>query len=920
MPSLLENEQDTFHKNCLSCELSKTIVYKNFNNLYFNCSLNTSLLKNYDRIDVKQLFIFKADKLKFYKYNLSSWVLLIPKTLQNFANDIAISHIDTITSITNSNDDKSFEVVLEYLNAFNDSNYGLEILDHDYKLVKHNDKRTKQFPLSRTVFDILREFEGKDYLDLKINDLNKGKVVFFKSLYYKETKSHFKISSTPVMSNKNEVGYFVNFIENISLQKEIENNLLNTNMIIDEGLLIHQNLSIIYANEALVKLTGYDKLDDIKNKKIFDFIAPEYHQLVKEKLSSKKIEKYQITGIKKDGTRFPLEIKSVLNDLNDVNTRTVSIRDITDLKENLIQLKQKNKKLNFIYNNISDVISIHSFDSTVLYASPSLINLTGYTLSQVKGNKAFERIKLEYFQNIKSSISDLYNNENPITIRYKFKHAKGHYLWLESNINFINYNEEGLKSDKAFLCVTKNVEKEIKKENDLKHEFSLLNLLCEISKNFIEYDFEQHQTIIQKSLNLIGKYAKSDRAYIIDFDFEKHTLSNSYEWVNKDISEEINNTQNIDLDSIPAITDKLYSGEIYNITNTSILPDSYLKSIFIDQDIKSILNIPLMLNNKCIGIVGFDQVNSTRNFQDYEIDLLIIYAQMLVNFRERDKVVKSLVDKNNELNDAHQHLKLVNNKLNSALEEANKSQELEKSLIDLRNNQESILVREKLASIGVLTAGVAHEINNPLNFIKGGIVALENFIKDKSENLKHETDPYFEMINSGINRTTKIVKSLNRFNRSNTQMNELCDINSIIDNCIVILTNKLKHKIEIIKNYSDDIVIKGNEGQLHQMFTNILSNSEQAIIDKGYIKITTKATDKKIFISIKDSGVGINKNQLNRIFEPFYTTKQPGKGTGLGLSIVYNIIKEHKGDIELKSKENIGTNLEITFNKANDGI
>ena len=104
------------------------------------------------------------------------------------------------------------------------------------------------------------------------------------------------------------------------------------------------------------------------------------------------------------------------------------------------------------------------------------------------------------------------------------------------------------------------------------------------------------------------------------------------------------------------------------------------------------------------------------------------------------------------------------------------------------------------------------------------------------------------------------------------------------------------------------------------MFTNILSNSEQAVIDKGYIKITTKSKDKKVLISIKDSGIGISKESVNRIFEPFYTTKQPGKGTGLGLSIVYNIIKEHKGNIELKSKENIGTNLEITFNKANNGI
>lgn len=383
MSSLLDNDQTiALDENILNCELSKTITYKNFKILFFNYRLNNVLIENHVGFDLKQLFIFKAENLKFYKHNSSSWVLLIPDALQNFAYEIAISHIDTITNIK-SNDDRSFEVVLEYLNAFNDSTYGLEILDHNFKLVKHNVIRSKQLTLSKTVFDILREFEGEHYLDSKIDDLKKGKVVFFRSLYFKESKSHFKFSTTPVMSAKNEVSYFVNFKENITLQKEIENNLLSTNMVMDEGLLIHQNLSIIYANKALVKLTGYDELEHIKNKNIFDFIAPDYHELVNEKISSKKIEKYQIIGIKKDGTRFPLEIKSVLNDLNDVNTRIVSIRDISDLKENLDQLKQKNNKLNFIHDNISDVISIHSFDSAVLYATPSLLNLTGYTLSQV---------------------------------------------------------------------------------------------------------------------------------------------------------------------------------------------------------------------------------------------------------------------------------------------------------------------------------------------------------------------------------------------------------------------------------------------------------------------------------------------------------------------------------------------------------
>lgn len=912
--SLNNDLRQVIQDQCLEKTPLDTFNYLDFTVYVFDISVDISLIDEHSNSN--SLYVFLSEKLEIKKLDNTIWILSIPESFYSQVRPLTKSYVNTIKNSYSDNDySKSFSVVLEYLNAFSESTYGVEILDYNQKLIKYNNSRAELFPLNITIFDIIRKYAGQAYFESKITD-STTKVVFFKSIYDNESKLHFRFSTTPVVNSNNKIVYYVNFIENITKQKEIENNLLTTNRVSDEGLLIHQNLKIIYANEALVKLIGYNNLEEFKNKNLFDFIEPEYHTLIKEKINSNAVEKYQITGIKKDGTKFPLEIKSVANDLNDTTTRTVSIRDISVLNENIEQLKQKNQELNFIYNNISDVISIHGADSSVIYVTPSLLSLTGYTLSQVKGYKAFERVNEEFKKIIENTIKELYYDQKPKLVRFKFQHKEGHYIWLESTINLIEYKNSSTSENKAFVCVTRNIEHEVKKEKDLEHKASFQKLLCEISKNFIESNFENHQLIIQNSLNLIGKYVKCDRAYVIDFNYNNHTANNSYEWVNDKVSSEIENTQNIPLDKISLLTDQLYQGNIFNINDVSSLPASHLKSILNTQNIKSILNIPLILNKKCIGLVGFDMVLSSRVFKDSEIDLLIIYAQMLVNYREREKVMKSFFDKNNELNDAHQHLKLINSKLNLALEKANKSHQLEEALNQLKNTQASLLEREKLASIGVLTAGVAHEINNPLNFIKGGIIALENFIKDKNYHLNEETKPYFEMINSGVSRTTKIVKSLNRFNRTNNQMNELCDINLIINNCLIILNNKLKHKIDVIKHYSDDIIIKGNEGQMHQMFTNILSNSEQAINSKGFIRINTKIVNDKVVIIIEDSGCGISNEKINRVFEPFYTTKDPGKGTGLGLSIVYNIVKNHEGNIEINSSENIGTKLKIIFDRA----
>lgn len=244
-----------------------------------------------------------------------------------------------------------------------------------------------------------------------------------------------------------------------------------------------------------------------------------------------------------------------------------------------------------------------------------------------------------------------------------------------------------------------------------------------------------------------------------------------------------------------------------------------------------------------------------------------------------------------------------------------------KELLDHKENLEKLVQEktmklvgaEKLASLGMLTAGIAHEMNNPLNYISGAYEQLKMQVSKQPPERQQELSELLGILGTGVQRVTTIVRGLNQFSRTNDSLDEACDIHLILDNCLMMVNSQVKFRVEIHRDYDPSaLIVHGNSGKLHQVFLNILSNAAQAIPDKGVISVHTSVRNNThAVISVQDTGTGILPENLNRITDPFFTTKPPGQGTGLGLYITQSILNEHNGAITFKPAPDKGTIAEV---------
>lgn len=321
-----------------------------------------------------------------------------------------------------------------------------------------------------------------------------------------------------------------------------------------------------------------------------------------------------------------------------------------------------------------------------------------------------------------------------------------------------------------------------------------------------------------------------------------------------------------------------------------------LDQLLIEMKIEGYIGSPLLNSKKeVVGlIVGLFETEIPN--KDQILTLFQIFSGRIAAELERSEYEARLEKNNHELET------LV----------ALRTSELTKTLEELRERQNQLIESEKMASLGFLSAGIAHEINNPLNFILGGYFGVRGILEGSALE-SEKTKMFLDAIKEGVERTSKIVKGLNQFTRSGDSAEERFDLHDILENCLVVLTHSLRDRIQVEKNmFPQPLVVKGNSGKIHQVFLNILTNAIQAMEGKdGTLSVQSYRDSNFGIIVITDTGVGIPIEHQNKIRNPFFTTKDPGKGVGLGLPIAYKIIQDHNGSIEMESEWGKGTTFRI---------
>lgn len=335
----------------------------------------------------------------------------------------------------------------------------------------------------------------------------------------------------------------------------------------------------------------------------------------------------------------------------------------------------------------------------------------------------------------------------------------------------------------------------------------------------------------------------------------------------------------------------------------------------------------------------------------FSIIIISILVFLILRTRRSSRIIE---EQNRVLAKQQRNLKHAQYELKKTLKIAqDSSRRLHRSNVQLKQMQSQLIQVEKMSSLGQLTAGIVHEINNPVNFVKGGIEMLDKnlrnmlelfeelkeadkedkIIKRSIEVIKKDLDEElrfsYEIIPQimqdvifGTNRISEIVNGLRIFSRQGESTSSFVNVHELIDSALLILHNKTVQVTNLTKKYDPDIdEIECYPGLLNQVFVNIISNAIDAVDTNGHIEIETIDLGERILVKVIDNGVGIEDKNLKHIFEPFFTTKEVGKGTGIGLSISYSIIKKHGGSIEVLSKPGAMTVFSIQLKKRlNDEI
>lgn len=611
------------------------------------------------------------------------------------------------------------------------------------------------------------------------------------------------------------------------------------------------------------------------------------------------------------------------------------LRDITEKKK----VSEKLNLLSLVASKTSNAVVITDANGHIEWVNEAFSQISGYQLEEIIGRKPGSFLQgPDTNPDTVKWIRENMRSKKSFSVEILNYHKSGRAYWLEINVSPVlnAYDEvEKFVALEADITERKTTEQQLiylnqaltQKAKELQKNYSELKnaqkKILATSRKLGEKDREQQKfvSLAESSSDLIflfdleGKviYANPTCLFLLGID-EGHTL--------RHIRKMLGNSAERPGQLREAVQ-KLRHGMVWKGVLPVVLPNANRK---------------------------FDLDTLTFSITDKQSGNPLCVAVVMRDITDKKNVERALHHAYQELRVTSEELRLMNEhlecskcELETALAREGESRKaLEKTLSELKSMQSQLIQAEKMASIGQLTAGIAHEINNPINFVFAGADTLRYSLEDLMqivsiyeavsedpanpqllaqlqemqkhhdyETLKEDIMALISDILLGATRTAEIVRGLRNFSRLDEHVMKPACLNECVRSTLILLRGHLKDRIKVQLELTEIPPVPCYPGQVNQVLMNILNNAIQAIGQEGTITIRTFLEHQQAFIQIEDTGCGMEEGVVNRIFDPFFTTKDVGEGTGLGLSVSYGIIRNHGGEISVESTPGKGSAFTI---------